>query len=714
MSGPRSSTKRRCGVDRILVCALLFLASVAGRADSQTLEVRVRAGFFGYLVRGRPFPITATLENRTGFALEARLVLEDDVGILPTEIVGRDFNLAAGAGRQITLLGPPFHGQSLGLRLHLSRAVDIGVEWQGGEREETLAVKELSIRLESARFFSTVPRLGLALGDRGRHVADVLSSRGGRLGSANWLFEASGEFVPLVYMDPVDFPDSHLGLDGISLIFWFDPEPDAWQNPAQADALIDWVRFGGTLVICTADRADRLSDPSLARFLPIRSPVASVAAYPRLRAVRSVDPGRGPVLRGTLRADAAWKSMAGYFEKGSGPAVGLGRYEWNVGRGRIVLPNFDPMNWDQGDARALPAALASSAGVAVQNGSVDLEGAVNRYGRVIGDVLQNGNILAPDVGFFVFLGVLFVILIGPVDYRFLKRRGKLHWSPITLLVYSVAFSGGAFLATMLLFAPNEEVNRVAILDLSQDEEGRELAEGYFYQGVYEPLGATVSCDVPHWRIYGLVSSRGEFRRLGKSGKQVWDGAGRQFSVLDIPFNGFRAAENRISGEVSETVTCRWERQKDGSFGLVVHNGFRRPLRNLRVAKGDGRHYVLEGALEPGASHTFILGRARDVLPGELGMLRGPLRRNERQLRRLTDVLLRSMSTWRTGSKELKRRRHQVMSPRIPWAIPPGVSEGEMFLLASTTALPFEDALAGRRNGFNLVVVRRRIPSRNSE
>ncbi len=701
-----------------LACVALFLAASVGPANAQTLEVRVRAGFFGYLIQGHPFPITATVENGSGFALEARLVLEDGVGILPTEIVGRKFSLAAGAGRQITLLGPPFRGQSLGLRLYLSRAVDVGVEWQGGEREEILAVKEVSIRLESAQFFSTVPSLGLVLGDRGRHVADVLSTRGGRLGSANWLFQASDQFVPLVSMDPISFPDSHLALDGVPLIFWFDPEPGAWQNPAQADALMDWVRFGGILVIFTADRADRLRDPSLTPFLPVHSAAVGVMAYPRLRSASRVDPGRGPVLRGALRADAVWKSAASRFEKGTTADVGLGRYEWSVGRGRIVLANFDPLNWDQGDGTALAWALASSAGIAVRNGSVRTGGYVGRRSvafaaPMLDGVLQNGNILAPNVGLFVFLGLVFVVLIGPVDYMVLKRRGKLHWSPITLLVYSALFSGGAFLATMLLFAPDEEVNRVVVLDLLQDEQGRELAEGYLYQGVYEPLGATVPCDVPAWRIYGLTATGNEFNRLGGSGRQVWDGAGRQFPVMEIPFNGFRLSGNRISGEVSETVTCRWERQEDGSFGLVVHNGFGNALENMRVVK-DGKLYLFRGTLRAGESKTFALVRARDIRGGNLAVLRGSSQRDALELSHAARVLLRTMSRRVTDSADDRHRYRRNVSPPFPWVSPPGGETGDAFFLASTTAPPFEDALVGRRHGFDLVIVRRRVPSRNSE
>ncbi len=719
MSLRPSAPKRRRVALRTLACAALFLASSMGEVAGQTLEVRVRAGFFGYLAQGRPFPITATLDNQTGVALNARLVLEGGVGILPAEIVAREFDLAPGAGRQVTLLGPPFRGQSLGLRLRLSRAVDVGVEWQGGEREETLDVKEVSIHLESSRFFSTVPSLGLAMGNRGRHVADVLSKSGGRLGSAMWLFQASDQSVPLVFMDPADFPDSHLALDGVPLTFWFDPEPGAWQNPAQAEGLMDWVRFGGTLVIFAADRPDRLRDPNLAPFLPIRSAVSSVVTYPRLRFAQQVEPGRGPVIRGTLRAGAVWKSAARRFKDGAARGVGFGRYEWSVGRGRIILPNFDPLNWDQGDGSALAEALASSAGIAVENGSVRMGGPGGRGSAafsapILDDLLQNGNLLAPEEGLFFLLGFVFVVLIGPVDYVFLKRRGKLHWSPITLVVYSAVFTGGAFLATLLLFAPDEEVNRVAVLDLVQDEQGRELADGYLYQGVYEPLGATVSCDVPNWRVFGVTSATGEFDRLGSVGRQVWDGAGRQFPVMEIPFNGFRLSGSRISGEVSETVTCRWEKQEDGSFGVVVRNGFGRPLRDMRVLAGGGVYRFL-GSLEPGETRVLRLNEPTDVRPASLGALRGSSRRDEMQLRRAADILLRFMSIQGERPIDIEDRFRLAVPTMFPWAAPPGgVRPEDAYFLASTTSIPFEDALAGRKHGFDIVVLRRRIPPRTSE
>lgn len=69
-------------------------------------------------------------------------------------------------------------------------------------------------------------------------------------------------------LDPRSLPDRWFGLEAIDVIVWDDPNP-AELNPASIEAVVDWVRFGGRLVLTASRNWQVISSSRLADLLPV-------------------------------------------------------------------------------------------------------------------------------------------------------------------------------------------------------------------------------------------------------------------------------------------------------------------------------------------------------------------------------------------------------------------------------------------------------------
>ncbi len=78
--------------------------------------------------------------------------------------------------------------------------------------------------------------------------------------------DARWEVRPL---DPRSLPDRWIGLELADVIVWDDPDPSVLA-PAQIDALVDWVRSGGRLIVAAARNWQNLNQSRLADILPVQ------------------------------------------------------------------------------------------------------------------------------------------------------------------------------------------------------------------------------------------------------------------------------------------------------------------------------------------------------------------------------------------------------------------------------------------------------------
>lgn len=94
--------------------------------------------------------------------------------------------------------------------------------------------------------------------------------------------------VYVAHVAPNELPSLWIGLEAVDAIVWDDADP-ADLTPAQMNALTEWTRQGGTLVVSTTERAIELFKSPLAEMLPVRLlDVTSATSLPRTQQLMSL------------------------------------------------------------------------------------------------------------------------------------------------------------------------------------------------------------------------------------------------------------------------------------------------------------------------------------------------------------------------------------------------------------------------------------------
>jgi hypothetical protein len=84
-------------------------------------------------------------------------------------------------------------------------------------------------------------------------------------------------------------------------------------------------------------------------------------------------------------------------------------------------------------------------------------------------------------GLALLLGV-YILLVGPVNYLFLRWRKRLHWAWITIPAVTIIFSVGSFGLGYLLHGTDIFLNKISIIELQKD--GNALVNSYM--GLFSP------------------------------------------------------------------------------------------------------------------------------------------------------------------------------------------------------------------------------------
>lgn len=680
---------------------------LAGSASAQ-IVIRASAGFDGQLRMGQPNPVTVRIDNRTGRVFRGRLGLEDQgMFALGGPLVERTLEVSPGVTRQVTLLlrGSP----------EITPVVVIDADERcdfadGNASTATVLrdVRHFSVPLGDLAQAGT-PRQVLVLGARQRQIRGALLEQYRADETSAILYRGlGGDDVDLLGLDAEFAPDTWLAYDGLAAIVWTEPDLAQLQNPAQLRALLDWVQFGGRLIVLGASRPALLNDAGLAGLLPLSDVSFARTDYPGPPAGLG-----GPLLNGAERSTArvASAGVAGF-------AAGLPEpLERPLGMGWLRLARFDPLVYDLGDPTTLATALARATALPLtyradvgrelsqpalplpQFPTTGMSG-VDHVGSGLYRHLANQNVLVPPLGLFFVLAVLFVLLIGPIDYAVLKRLGKLRWSPWTLLAYTALFAGASVGASFVLFAPGEQINRIAMLDFTEDDAGREQVSGTLHHGIYAPLGGDYQPTLRDCQCFGgLVTgpwNGGQgVEPFGPAARveQAFLGAGAQPLILRLPFNALRVTGHRLSGQATGGLSLG-ARRVAGRIEVSVHNGLGVALLDARLVTSS-RVLVL-GELPAGGAAVVDLAGLRP----------------------------RAAAEWEAVFSAAEQRREAGAAPGAdfdaallaisvgadaqlwPWPLGEALGEGRVLLFARAAALPFDDGLDPRVTGLCWVYVRK--------
>ena len=257
-------------------------------------------------------------------------------------------------------------------------------------------------------------------------------------------------------------PDRVAGYDSTDALVWINPDP-AQFTPAQVDALTEFVRRGGHLVLAAGSEWQALVGSFLADLLPARPTAsAAVTGMTALNEYGDVDLSDAPIVLAQL-ADVRGEVLMDCAGK---PAVVRGR----CGYGVVTLLAFDPTKapfanlkdrgrfWRETLRIDTPEVERQNVGT-LANASIPLVRSLNDF----------PGFEPINFTFVTIFLIVYIVLIGPVDYFVLKRLRKLHWTWLTFPAVAVVCSVLAFgiLSSgrvSALFA-----NSISIVDASHDD-----------------------------------------------------------------------------------------------------------------------------------------------------------------------------------------------------------------------------------------------------
>ncbi len=435
------------------------------------IDTKKREAFSGVTRTGRWFPIWIEIEN-----LREKEPFKGTIRITPTGVEHT-------ADRWIDMSAPVFIGPQSRTRVRFahrmwSRHSPAGVSFRVSAIDSLTGQSPRGGVVGNLRAPAHVPDGELVVVLGGATAATLLTPIQRALGETRWGRDAGGApgASRPVMVAPATLPSRFADYEAADVIIWPRVEGDAVM-PSQVQALGEWVRAGGTLILGVGDT--KPAGAILNLFPATLGAPVQIARFDSLPVdvdARAQRPERvlQEVLR-PLRRDQRNPSDAVYVEQTS-----AGPVQWvasqALGAGRVVLVGADllaePFRTDANEWwRTLAGwpdpATADGPGpdpaLAVADSQTDRgwqgEPLQSAFTTAIAAVKP-----AQDIPFgwlALFLGI-YVLLVGPVDYLILKRINRLEWTFVTFTVITVLVTGSAWGVSQYLKGGNMLLRAVEI------------------------------------------------------------------------------------------------------------------------------------------------------------------------------------------------------------------------------------------------------------
>lgn len=404
----------------LLALGLLFPAASPAAAD-QEIQISGTAGWGGRAVRGEHAPVLVDLDNRGKKDLEFTIAVTWASSFSTQSSENPTFDSVFGKNgpaHTIAVTLPAKSRKRLSLSLLTPDASMISV-WafalDAGGR--TLARGELNVRLVEAHK---------------RVVGIVGLSRPEGL-------EVEG--VEVANIQPDELPEDWKGYTALDALVWVDGRANEMRSTAQADALKQWISCGGTFCVARGNTVNLAGTP-ITELLPVK--LGATRELPSLGGGRLPD-GPAVVLDMTLKKGAVRAEASG------APLV----VEANRDAGRVIVAAFDPGRppFDGWTGAApfwkwlldfSPPPPPVPAGQEVPPRSIGSRLLSHQAGRF-------PDVAAPEIGGLFLLIILYLVVVGPLDYLLLRWLKRLEYTWFTFPAYVVLFTlfillvGGAFI-----------------------------------------------------------------------------------------------------------------------------------------------------------------------------------------------------------------------------------------------------------------------------
>lgn len=416
-------------------------------------------------------------------------------------------------------------------------------------------------------------------------------------------------------------PDRGIGYDSADVLIWMNPAPDRLSTLSQQEAILDYVRRGGHLVLTTAAEWQVMEKSFLGPILPARPTGVRTAGTCSALEPYGLDRVEDETIDLlTLEAPSGEVLMS---EDGA-PLIVRGR----LGAGHVTLVGFDPTRAPfalMPDRKAFWAWLLN---LHVPEREEQRFGMPTNASHALMLALNDFPNFKPINFFFVgaFL-VIYVVLIGPVDYFVLKKFKKLHWTWVTFPTIAIASSLVAFLMLSSGRVSTFLANSAAIVDATA---GEETLRGLTITTMLSPRQRDYSVTMEgatDWslspRQFDVGGGGGAFtsstcyllrdRKVIEDMQiRIWDAqtleARWKANAPPLPFVRMAFDRNMASGEiVNET-----DRRIDDPF--LIH---RQRVVTLRGSVAAGKTWQFDNV-----SSTPLQDYARQILPSAFKMMHG--------------------------------------------------------------------------------------------
>ena len=375
---------------------------------------------------------------------------------------------------------------------------------------------------------------------------------------------------------------------------------------AQISALQTYVASGGGLILVGGPGWQQ-SIKALPRSL-VPGRVSGIATLPNLKGLETLGAPTGPGGRTVVSVLRAPSGSVLAAQDGIPLVV-----DRNVGLGHIVYLAFDPgLNpvaaWPSAGRmlgriviRANPSASALGVDWSSRNSLLSPSSffsMANGASSDMADELKNVPSAAlGSVILFVAMAAFFVIILGPLLFLVLRRRGRQEWAWALLPVGALLSTGATFGVARVTQSHNAIVNTIGMVTLTGPQSARPAD---FYMGVFAPLAGNYHLSYPGQAIPQVVPEYGA-PTSGPIAVRLRQGATTDAFMEHMPLWSMRSVEMSTSISVRGDIDYSLRVTKSGEVAGWVRNGT--SLSLIHPAIIAGRWYERLPAVPPGKTVT---------------------------------------------------------------------------------------------------------------
>ncbi|MBV9792185.1 MAG: hypothetical protein JOZ51_28630 [Chloroflexi bacterium] len=539
-----------------LLCLMLILGSAQASAQQQPISWDITVGFDGAFRAESWFPVVVTISNSGPDVSASLSVAFRGAGTAYRQQV----DLPSGANKRIVI--PMTSGSG---------------NFGDNRLDVTLREGSRVIRSETVS-----PRL---IGF-GWNVIGIISDEEGALAELSTFEERSATPTSLVRLKGADLPERLEMLQALDALFVQAVDTTTWTEQ-QRSTLRAWLDNGGQLVVGGDERVTR----GLADLLP--ATIAGNGSPSNLQGLQAA----GWSLRDTERqvpllqlAPAADAQVIATGEGGQ-PLIVRRAY----GSGSIIQTAFDLQALrDVGNPVALWVRL-----LPFNQEQISLaEGLRSQGFSILRESLKLPQLsFLSGLGLFGFLTV-YILIVGPVNYLILRRFNRREWAYLTIPLWVLLFSIGAYAWGTIGRGSSTVVNQLALVVVPQQaEQGKALT----YVSLFSPTRSTYTLEFP---VNAFVSDGAtQWERIPGNFDVLYTEGGVEVPELSVDVGGISllAVEQPVSTpKVSATIQT-----VNGQQQMTLRNLSDRTLSDVVLIRGDGQAQEI-AELAPGADQTVQL------------------------------------------------------------------------------------------------------------